>query len=75
MANKLKIASSSFLTLSILLLVAMLIKIYIDYRNFINHPEWSAPFSAYLLTTGVFFGVPTIVSFVIALFLKTKASK
>lgn len=74
-ANKFKIASNSFLTLSALLIVIMLIKIYIDYQNFIKHPEWSAPFSTYMVTTALIYGVPTIVSLVFALFFKTKASK
>jgi hypothetical protein len=71
-ADKFKIASNSFLTLSALLVVIMFIKIYIDYQNFINHPEWSAPFSAYLATTVLIYGVPSIVSLVIALFLKQR---
>ena len=74
-AGKLKIASNSFLTPSALLVVIMLIKVYIDYQNFIKHPEWSAPFSAYLATTVLIYGVPSIVSLVIALFLKKKGSK
>lgn len=75
MVNKFNIASNSFLTLSVLLIVIMLMKIYIDYLNFINHPEWSAPFSAYLVSTGLIYGVPTIVSLILALFFKTKAGK
>jgi hypothetical protein len=74
-ASKFKITSNSFLTLSALLVVIMLIKIYLDYQKFINHPEWSAPFSAYLITTGLILGVPTIVSLVLALFFKKKAGK
>lgn len=71
-AGKFKIASNSFLSLSVLLVVIMLIKIYIDYQNFIKQPEWSAPFSAYLATTVLIYGVPSIVSLVIALFFKQR---
>ncbi|WHY84671.1 hypothetical protein QNH39_18715 [Neobacillus novalis] len=75
MANKFKIASNSFLTLSVFLIVIMLIKIYIDYQNYIKHPEWSAPFSTHLIATGIIYGVPVIVSLVIGLIFKIKASK
>jgi hypothetical protein len=74
-ANKFKIASNSFLALLVLLIAIMLIKIYIEYQNFIKHPEWSAPFSAHLITICVTYGFPVIVTLVLFLIFKTKVSK
>ncbi|WP_059170766.1 hypothetical protein [Bacillus sp. FJAT-27445] len=71
--SKFKIASNSFFALLILLIVTMLFKIYFDYQNYIKHPEWSAPFSAHLITTGVTYGVPVIVALVLAVYFNTKA--
>ncbi|ETI67094.1 hypothetical protein [Neobacillus vireti] len=75
MANKFKFASNSLFALLVLMVAIMLIKIYIDYQNFIKHPEWSAPFSAHLITICVTYGVPLIVALVFFLIFKNKASK
>jgi hypothetical protein len=53
----------------------MLIKIYIDYQNYIKHPEWSAPFSTHLIAIGIIYGIPVIVLLVIGLIFNIKASK
>ncbi|WP_053366823.1 hypothetical protein [Bacillus sp. FJAT-27245] len=74
MANKFKILSNSFLILSFLLIIIMLCKLYLDYQNYLKHPEWSAPFSVHVIAISVTYGVPGIVALVLAIYFKTKAS-
>ncbi|MGE8205573.1 hypothetical protein ACQKP0_13530 [Heyndrickxia sp. NPDC080065] len=72
MASKSKIVSNSFFTFSVLLLFIMLLKSYIDYQNFIKHPEWSAPLSTHLLVTGITFCIPVFVALVLAIIFRYK---
>ncbi|WP_430509861.1 hypothetical protein [Gottfriedia solisilvae] len=73
--NQLKITSNSIFILSVLLIVAMLIDTLITYRIYLQHPEWSAPFSAFLLARVVYYGIPVIVGLLLSFILNKKAIK
>lgn len=73
--NKYKIASNLFFTLSVLLIVIMLLKSYIEYQNFVKHPEWSAPFSTHLLVLVVTYLFPIIIALILAYIFKYKVNK
>ncbi|KQL54439.1 hypothetical protein AN964_13670 [Heyndrickxia shackletonii] len=75
MVNKYKIASNLFFTLSVLLIVIMLLKSYIEYQNFVKHPEWSAPFSTHLLVLVVTYLFPIIIALILAYIFKYKVNK
>jgi len=70
-----KITSTSIFILSVLLIVAMLIDTLITYRIYLQHPEWSASLSAFLLARVAYYGIPVIVGLLLSFIFKKKAIK
>jgi len=75
MANKLRISSIFLLCVSILLTVIMTIDTAITYNNYLQHPEWSAPFSAFFLRNIIIYGIPALLGLVLSFIFKFKANK
>ena len=75
MKNKYKLASILLFCLSVILIVIMVIRSVIDYRIYLQHPEYSAPFSAYLTVNSVTYGIPIIVGLVLSYILKNKSKR
>ena len=75
MKNKYKIASSVFLCFSIIMLSIMTAHTLIDYQHYLQHPEYSAPFSVNLIFKCVAYGIPIIIGLVLSVILKSKAIK
>jgi len=73
--NQFKITSTSIYILTVLLIVAMLIDTLITYRIYLQHPEWSAPFSAFLLARVVYYGILVVVGLLLSFIFKKKAIK
>lgn len=72
------ITSSGFImnkTLDKVLLVIMIIHSVIDYKDYLQHPEYSAPFSVNLLIKGITYGIPTIIIFILSIVFKNKAKE
>jgi len=76
MKNKYKITSVLSFCFAVILLVIMIIHSMIDYNDYLQHPEYSAPFSVNLLIKGITYGIPTIISFILSIVFnyKTKES-
>ncbi|GFP75482.1 hypothetical protein [Clostridium fungisolvens] len=72
MKNKYKTASVLFSCFSVFLIIAMLTTTLIDYQNFLQHPEYSTPFSLNLVFKSVTYGVPTVASLVLSFIFKKK---
>lgn len=75
MKNKYRIAFIILLSIAIILSVIMIIDTLITYNNYLQHPEWSAPFSVFLLENFITYGIPVILALVLSFFLKIKANK
>lgn len=70
-----KIVSNLFFCFSVLTVVIMLIHSVIDYQDYLQHPEYSAPFSVNLLVKGVTYSIPIIVGFVLYSIFKGKSNR
>lgn len=75
MKNIYKIVSNLFFCFSVLTVVIMLIHSVIDYQDYLQHPEYSAPFSVNLLVKGVTYSIPIIVGFVLYSIFKGKSNR
>lgn len=73
--NKYKIASVLLFCFSLIMIGIMVVHSVIDYQNYLQHPEYSAPFSANLIFKGVTYGIPIIVGLVLSVIFKRKANK
>lgn len=74
MENKYKIISTLLFWFSVLLIVIMAIHSVIDYQDYLQHSEYSAPFSVNLLFKGVAYVIPVIIGFILSAIFKNKAS-
>ena len=74
MTINLRILSILLLGVSILLIVIMLVDMAITYNNYLKHPEWSAPFSVFLIGNIITYGIPIIWGLVLSFFFKRKAN-
>lgn len=75
MIDKNIILSNIFCTLSVLMLIIMVVALNINHQNYIRHPEYSAPFSVYIIFNGIVFGIPTVISFVLFVIFRIKGNK
>jgi hypothetical protein len=75
MTNKFRISSILLLSVSILLTVIMLVDTAITYNNYLQHPEWSAPFSVFFLSNIITYGIPVLLGLALSLIFKIKANK
>lgn len=75
MKNKYKITSVLLFCFAVILLVIMIAHSVIDYKDYLQHPEYSAPFSVNLLIKGITYGIPTIISFILSIVFKNKAKE
>lgn len=73
MKNRYKIISTLLFWSAVILLVIMIIHSVIDYKDYLQHPEYSAPFSVNLLIKGITYGIPIIISFILSIVFKNKA--
>jgi heme/copper-type cytochrome/quinol oxidase subunit 2 len=72
--SKYKVAFIS-LFLSVILIVVMVIHSVFDYKYYLQHPEFSAPFSAYLLFNGTTYGIPIIILLVLSFIFRKKSKR
>lgn len=75
MVNKFRISSILLLCISIFLIVIMILDTAITYNNYLQHPEWSAPFSVFLLRNIIIYGVPALIGVGLSFIFKIKAKK
>ena len=75
MKNKYKTVSILFICFSVLMIVIMALNTLIDYQNYLQHPEYSAPFSVNLILKSVTYGIPIIIGLVLSFIFKRKAIK
>ncbi|GFZ33173.1 hypothetical protein CSC2_36990 [Clostridium zeae] len=73
MKNKYKTASVLFIYFSILLIITMLTTTLLEYQNYLQHPEYSTPFSVNLMIKSVTYGIPAIVGLVLSVIFNKKA--
>lgn len=75
MKNKYKIISNLMLYLSVILVAIMIVHSLIDYQDYLQHPEYSAPFSVNLIFKSIIYGIPVVVGLVLSHILKNKIIK
>ncbi|MFL0270151.1 hypothetical protein [Candidatus Clostridium radicumherbarum] len=75
MKNKYKITSALLFYFSIMMTVFSVIYSLTDYQHYLQHPEYSAPFSVNLIFKSVTYGIPIIIGFVLSFIFKSKAIK
>jgi len=75
MKNKYKIVSFLLFCFSVLMIVIMVVHSIIDYGNYLQHPEYSAPFSVNLIGKSVIYGIPVVVGLVLSVIFKRVAVK
>lgn len=75
MKSRYKIASSLLLFFSVIMIVIMVVHSMIDYQDYLQHPEYSAPFSVNLIFKSVTYGIPIIIGLVLSAIFKSKANK
>ena len=75
MKNKYKIASIILFCFSVLMIAIMVVHTFIDYQDYLQHPEYSAPFSVNLIFKSVIYGIPIIIGFVLSVIFKKNAIK
>jgi len=46
-----------------------------DYQYYLQHPEFSAPFSVYLIIRGSTYGIAAIFGFMLSIIFKNKSDK
>ncbi|HEY5563215.1 MAG TPA: hypothetical protein VIK72_15960 [Clostridiaceae bacterium] len=73
MKNNYKIASFLSLFISIILVIIMVVNSMIDYQVYLQHPEYSAPFSANLMLKSVTYGIPIIIGLVLSFIFRSKS--
>lgn len=74
MTNKFRISSILLLSVSILLTVIMIVDMAIIYNDYLQHPEWSSPFSAFFLRNIIIYGIPILLGLALSFILKIKAN-
>jgi len=72
MKNKYKIVSNLMFYLSVLLVAIMVVHSLIDYQDYLQHPEYSAPFSVNLIFKSIIYGIPVVVGLVLSHILKKR---
>lgn len=72
MKNKYKTLSIVLFFASSIITVCLIIVTMMDYRNYLQHPEYSAPFSVMLLTNIALYGIPIVTGFIMAFIFKKK---
>ncbi len=73
MKNKFKIVVNLILSLSVILIVVLVVDTALDYQNYLQHPEFSAPFSAYLILNSILYGIPIMILLVVYFIFRKKA--
>jgi heme/copper-type cytochrome/quinol oxidase subunit 2 len=73
--SKYKVAFISLFLLSVILIVVMVIHSVFDYKYYLQHPEFSAPFSAYLLFNGTTYSIPIIILLVLSFIFRKKSKR
>ncbi|WP_035668159.1 hypothetical protein, partial [Halalkalibacter akibai] len=53
----------------------MIVDLIIGYNDYLQHPEWSAPFSVFLISTIVTYGIPILLGLILSIIFKIKANK
>jgi len=71
--NRYKTISVLLFCISILLVLIMVAHSLIDYQNYLQHPEYSSPFSVNLIFKSIIYGIPIIVGFVLSVMIKRKS--
>jgi len=66
MKNKYKVPSILLFYLSVILIVVMVIHSVNDYQVYLQHPEYSAPYSAYLVMNSIIYGIPSILGWILS---------
>jgi heme/copper-type cytochrome/quinol oxidase subunit 2 len=75
MKTKSKVASILFFYLTVILVVIMVIHSLIDYQNYLQHPEFSAPFATYMIVNSVIYGIPIIICWGLSYILNNKSNR
>lgn len=75
MTNKFRISAILLLCVSILLTVIMIVDTVITYNNYLQHPEWSAPFSVFFLSNIIIYGIPVLLGLALSFIFNIKANK
>lgn len=75
MKNKYKTASKALFYFSIVIIVIMVVHSIIEYQHYLQHPEYSAPFSMYMIFKFITYGIPISVVFMLSFIFKGKVIK
>ena len=73
--KKYKDISTAFLFFSIIVIIAMGVHLYFDYQEYLNHPEWSAPFTVTILVRSVLYAPPIGLGFFLSYLFSRKAKE
>lgn len=75
MKNKYKILSNILFYFSAIIILILIVRLVDDYQSYLKHPEYSAPYSVYLMSNSIIYVTLAILSIVLSVIYRNKVNK